>query len=171
MKFLSRRSVGLKIRGKVELFFESVTDGGLVIIQRHNLLVNLGRNVLAKAVADASSSATESITGSPYIAVGTDDTAPATTDTQLVAELARKIVAPADVTRQSNVTIYEVNFSLTEAIPTPPAEIKETGLFLDNATGAPNSGSMVARALVIPSKAKTINETLRIRWTLNFDRA
>lgn len=158
---------GIKINGKVELIFQS-KDGIRTIIQS-NLLMNDGRNIIANALSEASGGL-GSVIGSPYIAVGINNVSPSPADTQLSSELARKIVLAGDNTVNNKAVCFSAFFNLTEAIPTPPDEIKEAGLFLHNATTTADSGIMVARALINPTKAKTIFETLTVRWTLTFDR-
>lgn len=145
-------------------------NGSKIIHKVKNRIMNDGRNMLAKAMLAGCGSSVQVITGSPYIAVGTGDTAPSFTDTVLDSELARKIVTPALMERQNKTAFYETTFELAEAIPTPPAELKEAGLFIDNATASPDTGILVARALILPTLAKNIYQKLIVRWAFIIDR-
>lgn len=95
--------------------------------------------------------------GWAYIAVGTDSTPPANGNTQLGAEVARKAVTFEKRTGELLATVF---FDDTEA----NVLIRELGLFGGSAaTGAVDSGILVARAVVSINKTNQHSLTITRR--------
>lgn len=89
-----------------------------------------------------------------YHAVGTGETAPADTDTQLETEIFRKLISVR--TNTANIAELQTFFTTSEANGT----IKEIGLFGGLATGTANSGTLFARLSV--NRVKSSNDTLTL---------
>lgn len=95
--------------------------------------------------------------GWAYIAVGTDGTAPANGQTQLMNEVARK---PVTFERRTGELLATVFFSDGEA----NVVIRELGLFGgDSATADPNTGVLIARAVVNINKTNLHSLTVTRR--------
>lgn len=95
-----------------------------------------------------------------YVAIGTGSTAPAVTDTQLGAEVFRKPIT--NFTNGASVGESLINMYLAPGDAVGDV-VGEIGWFAGAATGAANSGTMVARALY--SHTKLISES--IQFTLD----
>lgn len=123
-----------------------------------NTITNAGKNLMRDALNGAVTDAQIK-----YMGVGTNNTAPAVTDTQLGAESMRKAVTSRDNTvgtGQNKTTVYlapgEANIA-----------IAELGWFAGSgASGAANSGVMVARVLY--SHTKTSGESISVARTDSF---
>lgn len=96
-------------------------------------------------------------TAMSHMAIGTDDTPPGIGQHTLVAEVFRKVLT-SKVQSTSSV-IYICLYAAGEGTAT----IKEAGI-LNNAAG----GTMLCRALVLPTVPKGLLDTLTITWTLAF---
>lgn len=116
-----------------------------------NLIVAVGKAQLAALLAGTSS------TVMGFMAVGSSSTAPTSTDTTLVSELAR--VAFTSTTPVSNVVTYIANYNAGVGTGT----IQEAGLF-----SAITSGIMLSRSTSI-TVTKTAGDTLQITWTITFN--
>ena len=90
------------------------------IFEYQNLTVTAGRTMIANNMCNASPTNAPLIT---YSAVGTGITAPEVTDTKLVTENTRKVVASR--TNSSNTGYISQYYIASEAV----ASLKETGLF------------------------------------------
>ena len=157
------------ISGKVEFILET-PDGKKIRFENNNLIMLNGLYTFGEALAAACGSATHSITGSPYIAVGTDGTFPQSDDLTLGAETFRKIVLPTYITRMNLYNYFEMVVESNEANTTLPDKLRECGLFINNATAAADSGTLVARALVAPEMEKTLYKRLTIKWAIKVER-
>ncbi len=97
-----------------------------------------------------------------YVAVGTNSTAPAAGQTQLLAESFRKVLtsmAASPPTGQETFTLY---LSPGDAVS---VGIQEVGWFAGSAaTGVANSGVMVARGLY--AHTKLASESIQVDFTL-----
>ena len=125
----------------------------------HNTLTNVGFAAMAGLVGDV-----DTQTEFTYLAVGTDDTAPAATQTALEAEITDTGLARA-VATVSRVTTTQTNDTLQlvyEWTATGAKTIEEVGIF-----NAASSGIMLGRAL---TTTKTVGngETLRGTYKVKF---
>lgn len=102
----------------------------------HNLITTVGRSVLAQRLAN-----TTTYTGIiNYGALGSSATAVANGDTQLTAEVFRKVVASTSFT--TNVAFIDFFYSKADTSGT----YQEFGTFIDG-SGAANSGQIFTHAL------------------------
>lgn len=143
-----------KGRIKVTTFYK---DGTTEVEEFDNLIVNTGLNMMRRALKNG-----DEKTQILYVALGSDATAPAATDTTLGSEQFRK-----QVTAYSNAGTG----ALTTTIYIAPGEantftIEEIGWFAGSATGTADTGTLVSR--VNYSKAKTDAEALQIDRTDTF---
>lgn len=122
-----------------------------------NLVVTAGLTLLANRISDATPDSGCLVN---YIAVGTDNTAPAAGDTTLGAENARKQVASR--TNSAAVAAISTTFNAGEV---PTSTINELGLFIDG-TGTANSGTLLAR--VLDTFAVTALDSVFIDWRITF---
>jgi len=121
------------------------------------MLTDAGRKLFAKILAGTPP------VGMPYIELGTSGINPDRTDEDLYAGYERKV---ANVARNLNVLKFDVEFGGAEGNPAPPGtEIKEAGIFWDNAGAALGSGEMIVRIIVAPAKAKVAGNIFGVRWS------
>lgn len=93
-----------------------------------------------------------------YVAVGTSNTAPAATDTQLGAEVFRKALTSSTNGAAAGEGIFTLYLSPQDVVGTAIAEV---GWFAgSSASGTANSGVLIARGLY--SHTKTANESINI---------
>ncbi len=119
--------------------------------RRKNLITDVGLDMVRDALDTAAFDAEIK-----RVALGTDNTAPALTDTQLGAEIFRKVVTSTSTPATGQLqTIWYI--APAEAV----AAIEEIGWFAGAAAGAGiNSGILVARVLY--SRNKTALESIQI---------
>lgn len=122
-----------------------------------NLVVTAGLTLLANRISDATPDSGCLVN---YIAVGTNNTAPAAGNTTLGAENARKQVASR--TNSAAVAAISTTFNAGEV---PTSTINELGLFIDG-TGTANSGTLLAR--VLDTFAVTALDSVFIDWRITF---
>jgi len=118
----------------------------------HNIACANGKNFIASWLNVENPSHTLS---NIYGAVGTSATAPASTDTQLGAELARVVLGTNS--RSSNIVTFSFFFNTSSGNGT----WAEAGLFL-NATSATNNGSLLSHLAVSEAKTSLVTATLQI---------
>jgi hypothetical protein len=122
-----------------------------------NVVPTVGREAIAAQLA-GSGTYTARVT---YVAVGSDATAPAASDTVLGTEVARKFIAGGSNT--SNVATIDGFFNETEA----NAVLAEAGLFGDGsasqATAAADTGILYSHVAI--SETKDATETMTVTWT------
>ena len=124
----------------------------------HNLVVLVGRAAIAQQLANATATANGILIN--YGAVGTSSTAAASSDTQLGAELTRKVISSRDVV--SNVAYSTVYFAASEANGT----LREVGFFCQG-TAAANSGTLMSRIIINIVKGATETLTMGLILTVN----
>lgn len=113
-----------------------------------NLIVQVGKNFLASAVINSSTSPFT------YMAIGTSGTAASTSDTALGAEVARQAFT------SSSVSTNVVTLSTTYAAGTGTGTLQEAGIF-----NASSSGTMLSH-VVFSSISKAAADSLVITWTI-----
>lgn len=123
---------------------------------QHNLVVNAGFDLILSLLAGESG-----VAGIQYVALGSSPTPPASTDTQLGAEINRIAVSslghqPNDLTATGYWGTGQVNVSLSEA-----------GLFGGAATATANSGTLYSHVSFI-AFTKDDLESLTAQWDLGF---
>lgn len=116
--------------------------------EKANLVVNTGKNFLASAVLNSSTSPFT------YMAIGTGTNGAAATDTALQSELVRQVFTT------SNVTNNVVTVSTTYAAGTGTGALTEAGI-LNNVSG----GTLLSR-VVYSVINKGALDTLTITWTI-----
>jgi len=120
-----------------------------VVLEKKNLIVQVGKNFLASAVINNSTS--------PFVgmAIGTGTTAASTSDTTLETEVARAAFS------SSSVSTNVVSLSNTYAAGTGTGAITEAGIF-NNST----SGGIMLSHVVFSAVNKGSGDTLTINWTI-----
>jgi hypothetical protein len=122
-----------------------------------NLIVTAGLTLLANRIADATPDSGCLVN---YIAVGTDNTAPAGGDTTLGAENARKQVSSR--VNSGAVAAISTTFNAGDV---PTSTIEELGLFIDG-TASADSGTLLAR--VLDTFAVTALDSVFVDWRITF---
>jgi hypothetical protein len=133
----------LSLRGDV-----SIKLNDEVVLEKKNLIVQVGKNYLANALT---ASATSPFT---YMAVGTGTTAAALSDTALTSELARQAFTSQSVTTNVATIIT------TYAAGTGTGAITEAGIF-----NASSSGTLLSH-VVFSAINKGSADSLTITWTI-----
>jgi len=125
-----------------------ILKNGEVVLEKKNLIVQVGKNFLANAVINASS---------PFvaIAIGTGTTPADISDTTLETEIARTAFTT------SSVAANVVSLSNTYPAGTGTGTITEAGIF----TNATSGGTMLSH-IVFSSIGKGALDTLMINWTI-----
>jgi len=139
--------------GEVRIVVRKPGRAGRVTVL-NNLIVDSGKALLALALRDGA--ALPEIT---YVAVGSDNTAPAAGDTALGTETFRKAVTAQAEGSASNKTITTVYLAPYEA----NGQIEEIGWYGGEATDDADSGVLIARVLY--SKLKDALESIQIERT------
>lgn len=116
------------------------TNKVIETIKKHNLVTTLGKNLVRDLLGIASG-----VTGLNYIALGTNATAVAITDTQLGTEVYRAVFTDT-VYDTAKVTLkYYLDSSTANG-----NTLVEAGLFGDDADGTANSGTLFAHVIYTP---------------------
>lgn len=143
------------ISGKVELKLYNTITGKVKIVRFSNVFCDAGKISIARRLRGITLINQGIIT---YCAVGTGTEPVLKTDTQLDQEHFRKLISVrSDV---SNSAIFQTFYNTEEA----NGELKEAGLFGDDATLSADSGTLFARTGFNLTKSDV--ETLTIRWTV-----
>jgi len=134
----------INLVGEVEILLNNE-----VVLEKKNLIVQVGKNFLASAVINSSTS--------PFVgmAIGTGTTAANTADTTLETEIARAAFT------SSSVSTNVVSLSNTYAAGTGTGSISEAGIFTNS-----TSGGTVLSHVVFSSIGKGALDTLTINWTI-----
>lgn len=134
----------INLKGEVEILLNDK-----VVLEKKNLIVQVGKNFLASAIINSSAS--------PFvaIAIGTNSTPAGVNDTTLGTELVRAAYTT------SSVSTNVVSLSNTFAAGTGTGTITEAGIF-NNAT----SGGTMLSHVVFSAIGKSANDSLTINWTI-----
>ena len=131
---------------------EVITDNGTTVFEQDNVVTNNGvARIAAVWAADSSTTPT-------HIGIGTDNTAAATTDTALGAEVDRNVILTDFAS--GAVATFKAFFSKSEANGNTIAEV---GMF-DAASG----GTMFCRSVLASSIVKDATKSINITWTITF---
>lgn len=141
--------------GMVLIEIRNVLTGREENIMTKNMVVTAGKNAMASALIGTTANDKGIIS---YCALGTSSVAPALGDTQLAAELGRKLVSVRSVS--GNVATFQTFFTISEVVGT----LREAGLFGDDASGIANSGTLFCRTAI--NRVKTGNDTLTLSWAV-----
>ena len=130
--------------GEVEVLLN-----GEVAFEKKNLIVQVGKNFLANAIINSSTS--------PFVgmAIGTGTTPAATSNTTLQTELVRAAFT------SSSVSTNVVSLSNTYAAGVGTGAVTEAGVF----TNATSGGTMLSH-VVFSAVNKGTLDTLTINWTI-----
>jgi hypothetical protein len=128
----------LELHGHWKLTAKHIITGEVITREGENLIVASGKALAGDMLIDEAGFDT----GLTYCAIGTDATAPDSSDTALGAEVARK--ALTSKTRLVNVITLSTFFTAGEST----YDIKEAGIFGHDADGTPDSGEMFNHYLV-----------------------
>jgi len=141
----------LNIRGDLNVLLRDTSTGEVKLEKTFpNLVVTTGKELLASRLT----SATDSVVG--YMAVGSGNTAPAVTNTTLVAEISRVATSVAGGTPTGNTILYTATFPAGVGT----GSLEEAGLF-----NAASSGTMLSRT-TYPVINKGASDELIINWTI-----
>ncbi len=135
--------------------FRDIITGKIRKSIYHNLVVNTGKQMLAKRLASQANDC--NIT---YCAVGTGITAPDVLDTTLQTEFFRKVVSTYSYT--ANIATISTFIGASEG----NTALKEVGLFGEAAIIDPDSGTLFNRAVI--DETKSSSETLTIDVDITF---
>ena len=141
----------IKAKGELDIILKDV-DGN---IKQHlrvpNLVVTVGKNFIASRMVGTSSPVMS------HMAVGTDTTAPVSTNTTLGKEIAR--VALSSATATANTIAYSATFP----VGTGTGSIAEAGIF-----NAASSGTLLCRT-TFAAVNKAAEDVLTINWNVTIN--
>jgi len=140
------------MKGKIRVILKDIYTGEEEITEYENLLPTAGRTAIGRRLIDEIEKYGEGVI--TYGAVGTGTDAPQNSDEQLQTELARK--QKASTSYAANIITIRTFFTASEAV----GNLKEFGLFGEEATSAANSGTLFQRVNI--DKVKTNTKTLTI---------
>lgn len=141
--------------GAVTLITHDISGKIKDITHVKNMVTTAGKS----SMADHLRGETENNKGiCTWHAVGTGTTAPALGDTDLETEIFRKLISVRSFS--ANVASFQTFFTASEA----NATLREIGLFGDDASSTPGSGTLFARLAV--NRVKSASDTLTILHTL-----
>lgn len=120
-----------------------------------NTFVTSGKNAIADALRGTTSNSKGIIT---YCAVGTSAVAPTLADTHLGVEIFRKLISVRSVS--GKVATFQTFFTTAEANGT----LREAGLFGDDATSTPDSGTLFSKLAI--NRVKSSSDTLTMSWDI-----
>ncbi len=143
-KAIIKESCGC-VRGSIKFLID-----GKIVEERNNLVVNMGKDYVAKRLSDGSAP----IMG--FIAVGDGVVAPAAGDTALGNEVKRNAITTNPPARTANVTTFEAAFVPGDVVGT----ISEAGLF-----NAATAGEMFSRVSVGPHTLSAFS-SFSIIWNI-----
>jgi hypothetical protein len=134
----------INLKGEIEILLNDK-----VVLEKKNLIVQVGKNFLASAIINSSTS--------PFvaIAIGTNSTPAGVNDTTLGTELIRAAYT------SSSVSTNVVSLSKAFAAGVGTGTITEAGIF-NNAT----SGGTMLSHVVFSAIGKSANDSLTINWTI-----
>lgn len=141
--------------GTVVLLLQDLVTGRVVEEIYKNLFVSAGRNAIADRLKGTTTGNKGIIT---YCSLGTGTNGVTLADTQLQTELVRKLVSVR--TRTGNRADFQTFFGTAEG----NGDLKEAGLFGDDASATANSGTLYARTAI--NRTKLVSQTLTLYWSV-----
>ena len=147
------------VAGYLNIYLNDAKTGKLKSVDNiKNLITYNGKCAIADRLRGATTNDRGTIT---YCAVGTDSTAPSSSNTQLGAEIERKLIAVREISESaSNAAVFTTFYTTSEANGT----LREVALFGDDASETANSGTMYTHAAI--NRVKTSADTLTIEYTV-----
>jgi len=156
---LSEEERNIKVKGTILITKRNAKTGKIVEKKIYtNLVTNVGLQLICNALID-NASFTEGIT---YLALGSDSTAAAVTDTTLGAEVFRKALTLR--TREDQSIELSLFMNTSEGNGTH----YELGLFGNGATASADSGDLFNRLVMSGGETKVDTETWTIEVTVSF---
>ena len=147
----------LKLLGVWTFTLRNALTGEIEEVQEYkNIIPDVALTMIANNLTSASPTNVMKIT---HAALGSNTTAPATSDTKLGTETYRNAIA--SMTNGTKIAYATGFFNQTETTGT----YREAGIF-SNGTGVANSGVIVSH--VACNITKTNTQTLTIDWSLTF---
>lgn len=148
------------LTGKITMcFFDILTRKKRIKIYK-NLIPNTGLNAIVRRLANAGTKTNEGVI--TYGAVGLGTTAATATDTILENEYYRKEIANATIS--ASILYIYTYFTPTQAV----GSLKEFGLFGEDATSLPDTGTLFQRVIIdeekIATEALTIESTITLTY-------
>lgn len=158
---------GIRIKESLGWFGKVIIirkKGDRIIKKRlvNNLITNLGLNEIVKSLYNNPDMILK------YVAIGDDDTAPQSTNTQLGNEIFRTPIVTQTVSGTGEVTsraliIDSEPFPAVGPDPGYQCDINEIGFFAgSSATGTINSGTLISRLVLSTTEEKYDNEQISI---------
>ena len=146
------------IRGRVILTLTDVKTGKKDVQIVENLFVDSGKEAIAARLADDTAKINRGVP--TFGAVGTGTSVPALLDTTLETEIFRKVLATTIFS--GNQTTLRLFLSTTQG----NGVLKEFGIFGEDATSAPDSGTMFNRVNINRTKTASNTLTIEVIFTL-----
>lgn len=146
-------SDNLQIKGDLVIVKTDESTGQTETFEHKNLVVAVGKTNIAARMAG------NTVAVMSHMAVGTGNTAAASSDTILGSELARVALSVAGGTPSSNTVTYSAAFPAG----TGTGALQEAGVFN---SGVTNGGTMMCRT-VFPVINKQAADSITITWVIS----
>ena len=149
---------GLIIKGRVRLILQDVKTGIIDVSEwKNNLITTVGKQMVLNRLGNRQIVSNEGMI--TYGALGTGTNVPATTDTTLQTEVARRLV--------SVVSLAGTTLTIRCFFPTGDANgtNREFGWFGEDADATPDSGTLFNRIAI--NKTKTVDKTLTVEQEIS----
>ena len=143
------------IKGTVTITLQNVITGKITKETFQNVICDVGKYSWASRCTGADKGFIS------YVALGTGTNVPGVSDVKLQTEIIRKLISSRSSTdKEAN---FRTFFTIEEAV----ANLKEIGLFGDDASDTADSGTLFAHRAI--TKNKTSSDTLTVDWTITFN--
>ncbi|MDD5081787.1 MAG: hypothetical protein PHU08_00295 [Dehalococcoidales bacterium] len=154
----TKKNESIKLIGRWKLTARNRFTGEVITKEGGNLVTTVGKQLVGDMLIDR----TGYDTGLTYCAIGSDNTAPAITDTTLTVEEARKAITSR--TRAGNDITLSTFFTAAEAT----YAIEEAGVFgHSTASAAADSGVLASHFLVsFDNTGGLYDITVQLTWTI-----
>jgi len=148
----------LKIKGKYKITVKRGNEHSTIYIE--NIITDDGLDAISAILGEGTDNSLMQ-----YFVLGTDNTVPAITDTQLVNETYRK--SPENIVVAGNVITVSTDIEFDEG---NGFTFREIGIVGIDGVGALNTGTLISRALISPEIPKTSSVVINIEWQLTITR-
>jgi hypothetical protein len=146
----------LFLSGRIKATLRDIKTGKIKqIVEVHNIIPTVGLTAIARRLGNIGSKSNEGMI--TYGAVGSGSNTPASSDTTMENEIARKLIADSENT--NNVILIETYFNSSEG----NGDLTKFALFGEDASASADSGTMFEHVDFDSTITKTSNDDLTVQ--------